>query len=104
MQMIPLPKAESAPDAEIQTPQTSHSEEYAPDNTRGLILSTEKEVKGASGNGTKPNSAILWVIVGCAACAAVAGVIAFIVKAKRKTKLNKEDDTEEYDEDGEDDD
>lgn len=102
--MIPLPKAESAPDAEIQTPQTSHSEEYAPDNTRGLFLSTEKEVKGASVNGTKPNSAILWVIVGCGVCAAVAGVIAFIVKTKSKVKLNKEDDTEEYDEDGEDDD
>ena len=87
--MIPLPKAESAPDDEIQTPRTSHSEEYAPDNARGLILSTEKEVKGASG---------------CAACAAVAGVIAFIVKTGNKVRLNKEDDTEEYDEDGEDDD
>ena len=104
LSMIPLPKAESAPDAEIQTPQTSHSEEYAPDNTRGLILSTEKEVKGASGSGTKPNSAILWVIVGCAACAAVAGVIAFIVKTGNNVRLNKEDDTEEYDEDGENDD
>ncbi len=102
--MMPLPEAESVSKSEVQTPQTSHSEEYAPDNTRGLILSTEKEVGEVSDSSGKPNSTILWVIVTFVICAAVTGVIVFIVKTKAKVKLNKEDDMEEYDEDGDDND
>lgn len=106
--MIPLPSTAEKSNAEVPMPQISHDESYTFDNTRGLALSTEKEVSLAESDSAAENPSnddtFTWIVIGCISVLAVIFCIVLIlVKNKNKAKLNTEDDHEEYDEDGEDD-
>lgn len=105
--MIPLPSTAEKSNAEVPMPQISHDESYTFDNTRGLALSTEKEVSLAESDSAAENPSndgtFTWIVIGCIGVSAVICCIVLILVNKNKTKLNTEDDHEEYDEDGEDD-